>query len=586
MSETTLPTCPLIVLHDATRRQWLVFSDLIQVFEIDQKSDVLPALEDIERYTQQGFHAAGWISYEAAPAFDPALRVKPNAEFPLLWFGIFSAPQELTWPQLVHQFTHQPYYLGKWETNLNGAEFEHCISKIKYHIAAGDTFQVNYSFRLHASFEGHPWGFFLDLMRSQPGNYGAFVNTGRYTVCSASPELFFQRNQQQLLTRPMKGTAHRGMTLAGDRQQARVLQQSPKNRAENVMIVDMIRNDLGRIAETGTVQVPTLFQVERYPTLWQMTSTVTASTDAPLSQIMANLFPCASITGAPKPRTMEIIAALEHTPRRIYTGTIGYCAPDQTAQFNVAIRTVLIDRAINQAEYGIGSGIVWDSESQLEYEECCLKAAILTKPDPDFALLETLLWTPDDGYFLRDYHLQRLVDAAEYFGYELDGEAIVRALDKATQNFSRESQKVRLLVHRNGSHQLEYNPVPPVPMRTLKVHLAQFPVDRHNPFLYHKTTHRQVYEQAKATWPDCDDVVLWNQQGEITESCFANVVVPWQGKWLTPPVDCGLLAGTFRQWLLEQRRIEAGVVTVEMLHQVPYFYLVNSVRRFMKARLA
>jgi para-aminobenzoate synthetase/4-amino-4-deoxychorismate lyase len=589
MPVTHAPIHPIIVLHEAEQQQWLLFSNPIRVFETYHPDDVLPTLETIAQATEQGYYAAGFLSYEAAIAFDVALRVRPDPEFPLLWFGLFPPPESLTYKQLGHRFARLAYDLGQWKADLDADEFDQIISKIKYHIAEGDTFQVNYSFRLKAQFEGQPWALFWDLMRSQPGDYGAFIDTGRYAICSASPELFFRQNQRQIMARPMKGTTQRGMTLEGDRQQAWELQQSAKNRAENVMIVDMIRNDLGRIAETGSVQVAQLFQTERYPTLWQMTSMVTAETDASFSQIMANLFPCASITGAPKPRTMDIIADLETSPRRIYTGTIGYTAPGRISQFNVAIRTVLLDRDRNQAEYGIGSGIVWDSQSYPEYEECRLKAAILTEKRPEFSLLETLLWTPDEGYFLRDYHLQRLENSAEYFGFSVDREAIAQSLENQAREFASEQtptqQKVRLLVNRAGVCTLEYQAIQPTPMTTLQVQLAPVPVDAQNPFLYHKTTHRQVYETAKATCPDCDDVVLWNQRREVTESCFANVVVPWQGRLLTPPVHCGLLAGTFRQWLLAQQRIEAAVITIEMLRQVPYFYLINSVRRFMKAKL-
>lgn len=336
-----------------------------------------------------GLYAAGFLSYEASPAFDAALSVQPpDPDLPLLWFGLFRQPQvlqdleqasrELQFPAQGCPFSDSS---APWRPSISLKQFEQAIAQIKQAIAQGNTFQVNYTFRLHRQFRGHPWALFRDLMRLQPGNYAAFVETGRHAICSASPELFFLREGDRLTTRPMKGTAQRGQGCEGDRAQAQALQTSVKNRAENLMIVDMLRNDLGRIAKLGSVQVPRLFDVEQYPTLWQMTSTVTAQSNATMGEVFRALFPCASITGAPKASTMGIIRALECSPRKLYTGAIGYWGLDPQlqiqAQFNVAIRTVLLDLATGQAEYGVGSGIVWDSESSAEYAECVLKTAIL-----------------------------------------------------------------------------------------------------------------------------------------------------------------------------------------------------------------
>jgi para-aminobenzoate synthetase/4-amino-4-deoxychorismate lyase len=325
----------------------------------------------------------------------------------------------------------------------------------------------------------------------------------------------------------------------------------------------MVRNDMGRVAAVGSVQVASLFDVERYPTLWQMTSTVTAKTDVSLGDIMTALFPCASITGAPKPSTMQIIANLETMPRRVYTGCIGFIAPNKRAQFNVAIRTVLIDKEIGEAEYGVGGGIVWDSVSGDEYEECQVKARILTERRPDFSLLETLLWTPEEGYFLLEYHLQRLRDSAAYFDFPENVDKIrdgTISCQETMLTMTNEPQPVRLGI-------------------------APTPVDSANPFLYHKTTHRQVYDAARSGCPDCDDVLLWNEQGEITETCIANVVLEFDGELVTPPVRCGLLPGTFRAWLLDQGIVREKVVTIKGLKRSKRIYLVNSVRKWRDAIL-
>jgi para-aminobenzoate synthetase / 4-amino-4-deoxychorismate lyase len=349
------------------------------------------------------------------------------------------------------------------------------------------------------------------------------------------------------------------------------------------MIVDMIRNDFGRIAEIGSVNVPYLFTVEKYPTLLQMTSTVTAQSAASLPELMEAMFPCASITGAPKVRTMQIINELEPEPRGLYTGTIGYFGPERQAQFNVAIRTVIIDRETGLADYGVGSGIVWDSDAAGEYEECRLKTEVLTRRRPSFDLLESLLWTPDEGYFLLDKHLQRLAGSAEYFDFSMDEQQVRLRLDQLTHNLSA-LHKVRLLLGEDGNIttqavSLAGNRI----IESVKVGLAEDAVDSSEVWLYHKTTHRQVYEKALASRPECDEVLLWNERGELCEATSSNIVLEIDGRLLTPPVSCGLLAGTFRQHLLEQGQIEEGIVTLADLEHCTQLFLINSVRCWRSA---
>jgi len=423
-------------------------------------------------------------------------------------------------------------------------------------------------------------------MRVQKTRYAAYIDAGSFALCSASPELFFNLDGHDLTLRPMKGTAARGITLSEDKSQAEWLYHSIKNRAENVMIVDMIRNDAGRIAETGSVHVPGLFTIEKYPTVWQMTSEVAARTGVSLCDIMAALFPCASITGAPKPSTMKIIAELETTPRHAYTGCIGFIAPGRRAQFSIGIRTVIIDRETDQAEYGVGGGIVWDSDIRDEYEECRVKASLLSEKRPDFSLLETLLWAPDSGYFLSDYHIRRLKDSAEYFDFPVSEESVREKLGEVSNSFSRDTfYKVRLLVSRDGSIDCESVPVELTQSEPVRVQLSSEAINSDNPFLYHKTTFRQVYETAMKNCPACDDVILYNERGEVTETTIANIVVQCNGKRITPPVRCGLLGGTFRSWLLDQGEVEEGVVTIDMLRRSERIYLINSVRKWREAFL-
>ena len=566
-----------VVIHDAVRRQWLHFGAPQQIISAHRMEKVMPALKTIEEQVyRHGLYAAGFIAYEAAAAFDSALAVKEDGLFPLLWFGIYGKPEQISLPTTAPSIQDLP---RTWTPSVTRAEYEHAISRIKHYIEAGDTYQVNFTVRLRSPFRGDPWSYFIELARAQDASYGAFVNTKDWIICSASPELFFQLDGDELISRPMKGTASRGMMLNDDLQKAEWLHHSEKNRAENVMIVDMVRNDMGRIAHTGSVHVSKLYEVEKYPTLWQMTSTVRAETGAGLRAIMQALFPPASITGAPKRRTMEIIAELEQTPRRIYTGSVGFMRPDRKAQFNVAIRTVLIDKATSQAEYGVGGGIVWDSVDKMEFEECQTKARIITQRVPDFSLLETILWTPEEGYFLLPYHRARLMDSAAYFSFSADRDAISTKLVSLAHTLPKTAHKVRLLLAKDGGITLQAEALGEAAALPLHVCLAPTPIDSANPFLYHKTTNRVVYEQALSACPGYADVLLWNEKGEVTESSIANIVVELDSGLYTPPIPCGLLPGTYRAYLLEQGKVRERVIRKEDLARSAHIYLVNSVRK-------
>jgi len=500
-----------------------------------------------------------------------------------LWFGLYDRAEPLAdLPQLDRSFDP----IGPWSPTVTWPEYARAVNTIRDHIADGRTYQVNYTYRLRAPFSGDPWSFFVTLARKQPLGYAAYLDIGSHVICSASPELFFRLNGRTLLSKPMKGTTPRGKTLNDDRAQLAGLQQSEKNRAENVMIVDMIRNDLGRIAEIGSVQVPQLFEIERYPTVLHMTSTVTAQTVASFTQIMSALFPCASITGAPKVSTMKFIADLETTPRGVYTGAIGYLAPDRIAQFNVAIRTVTIDREAQRAEYGVGGGIVWDSEAADEYRECEIKTRVLSSSLIEFELLEALLWSPAEGYFLIDRHVVRLIDTADYFGFPFDRAMLIDRLEEVCRSLPAVDHKVRVALNRSGELSITAAKLSDVPRPVVqRVTLARNPIDSGDVFLYHKTSRRMVYDRAHAEQPACDDVILWNERGEVTESCSANVVIDLNGELITPPIESGLLGGTFRAELLAQGQIVEHVITIEMLRAAPRMWLINSVRKWMDVTL-
>lgn len=589
-----------VLLHDASRGQWLLFRDPALVLCARSTSEVAEVLREAQRLVDtRGLHAAGWVAYEAALAFDAAFRVvapprstASSSDFPLAWFGLYEAPEFVAGPQA--RLADRGEAALVWTPSVSRERYEAAIRAVLAYIAAGDTYQVNYTFRLRTLLAGAPQDLMARMIAAQGAHYGAFVDTPDWAICSASPELFYRQSGRHLVSLPMKGTIGRGPEPALDREQAARLRRSEKDRAENVMIVDMVRNDLGRIATTGSVRVTRLFDTERYPTLWQMTSTVRCDTTARTPEIFAALFPAASITGAPKVRTMEIIAELEEAPRRIYTGAIGFLAPGRRAQFNVAIRTVLVDKRTGQAEYGVGGGIVWDSTPEGEFEECAIKARVLAAGSaPSFDLLETILWRPGRGYTLLAPHLARLRRSAQYFDRAVDMAAVRRALEELASRCARQfartrsrlppaAYRVRLLVAPNGLPRVEARGLTPLP-DPYRLRLAATAVRQADPFLYHKTTNRAVYEEALATRPGCSDVLLWNERGEITESCIANVLVELDGEMLTPSVSSGLLAGVRRARLLAKGRAREAVVRVADLPRCTRILLVNSVRGVWEA---
>jgi len=540
--------------------------------------EVLPALAQVEDALAAGLYAVGMLAYEAAPAFDAALAVRPGGEFPLLWFGFYGAVRGFDWPRVA------PPPAVRWWAELAQAEYLDAVSDIRRALGAGDCYQVNFTQRLRAAWRGDPWHWFASAART--ATHGAYLDLGRYVVASASPELLFARADELIECRPMKGTARRGRTLAEDRRLARALRHSPKERAENLMITDMARNDLGRIAVPGTVRVPRLFEVQRHPGVWQMISRVQARSRVSLSDTLRALFPAASVTGAPKVQAMRQIAARERSPRGIYCGSIGYAAPDGTASFNVAIRTLLLDRDTGQARFGTGSGIVWDSDPQAEARECRLKARALRRPPAPFGLIETLRWTPAEGYFLLQEHLRRLRDSATWAGIQLPAGAAGAALQAAASGFPHTAQRVRLELGADGELRVEAAPLVWPGRRLWTLALAAEPVDAADPLLFHKTTRRDLYDQARARQPAADDVLLWNRRGQLTETTVANIAFLRDGAWHTPPLRCGLLPGTLRAALLRQGRIREGVLRRDQLATTPALAVFNSVRGWLAARLS
>ncbi|MBN1578609.1 MAG: aminodeoxychorismate synthase component I [Chitinispirillaceae bacterium] len=563
---------------------WLLFNRPHAVVNADRIEAVMPCVEEVEHYISDGWYAAGFIGYEAAPAFDASLDAFTPDGLPLLRFGIFRQPVEVK--------TLSPGSISgadpQWRPTITPEEYRAAFDRIREYIAQGDTYQVNYTFRLHALFEHDPWNYFRLIVNDHPMPYAAWIDAGRYKICSFSPELFFRLDDHRITAQPMKGTSRRGRFTGEDLLLGGRLQSNVKERAENVMIVDMVRNDLGRIADSGSVSVTELCAVRRYRSVLQMVSTVQADVSAPLHEILSALFPCASITGAPKIRASRIIRELESTPRHVYCGTIGWFAPPRRACFNVAIRTLLFDEEKKTAEYGTGGGIVWESDRDREYEECRLKAAIIASSPPDFSLVETLLWTSGEGCFLLERHLDRLMDSASYFSFSVSRNAVLQALTEQTGSFDFGMRRVRLLVDRAGAITVESSPISDhgAGHRALiGLCPADRPVDSTDCFLFHKTTRRTQYDTLRRECPAGDDLLFRSERGEITETTIGNIVVQIDGKFYTPPVACGLLSGVFRGALLAQGTIQEKIITEDDLLNAARIFRINSVRKWQECRL-
>ncbi len=557
------------------------FNSPLKVLTANRHEEILPLLQAAESEALAGNWVALMLSYEAAPAFDPAMKTRPASGLPLGWAAVLAAPEET-----FSQSGGEAYQVGPWNPSVSREDFSNAISQIRELIAAGDTYQVNYTFPLVADFTGDPRSWFRDLCLAQGAEYCAYFDLGRYKVLSVSPELFFELEKKKVTTRPMKGTIRRGRWLDEDNQMAQRLAASPKDRAENVMIVDLLRNDVGRVAVPGSVKVTRLFDLERYETLWQMTSTIEASlrSNVDFAELMARLFPCGSITGAPKIRTMEIIRELERFPRGVYTGTLGFLRPDGSAVFNVAIRTIVIDSDEGVATFGVGGGITYDSTAEREYEECLVKSSFLGSRPVEFQLLESML-LEDGSFFLLERHLARMKASATYFGFSFPEARIRFELERIARANAHGSWKTRLLVSRGGEVRIETHKRENPSGKPLVVALAAKPVTPSDRFLFHKTTNRAVYDEAIAARSDCDDVILWNEAGEITESTIANVVISVDGRFYTPPRESGLLAGTLREELLAAGKVSERVIRKADLSEAGEIFLINSVSGWRRALL-
>ena len=616
------------ILEGLNNRDCFVFLETLRVSEEENTSylflnpiKILTAygLDDLETLYRsmetaldRGYYLAGWWAYEWGYILEPKLwhlldTLRPKV--PLVWLGVFKDPK--IWIHRsdasfcpLKEIPNIQENLGPLELEVKKDQYIKAIECIKDYIARGHTYQVNYTLRGRFNYTGLPSDLYLSLRAQQSVSYGAVIRNRKKWVISLSPELFFRLEGQKIWSKPMKGTLKRGRTIEEDFEMARFLANDPKNRAENIMIVDLLRNDIGRLSLPGTVRVPETFTVERYETLFQMISRVEGKIRPETSwhKIFKALFPCGSVTGAPKIRTMEIISEIESSPRGVYTGAIGFISPQRKAVLNVAIRTVVLDG--ESGELGIGSGITIDSDPEREYDECKLKAKFLTNSlsssssnkrgsREDFFLIETMRWNPESGeqeviksYFLLERHIERLTRSAHYFAFYLDLEKVRRELAKFAKGLysKRKPYRVRMLLGRDGSVDISAS-VLSIQEKQVCFDLSSKPVDSQDPFLYHKTTYRALYTEEYQRAKTCGlfDRVFTNERGELTEGTISNIFLEIDGELVTPPIFSGLLNGTFRQDFVEQGNAREHVLYPDDLKRARSIYLGNSVRGLMRA---
>jgi para-aminobenzoate synthetase/4-amino-4-deoxychorismate lyase len=543
------------------------------VVEARRPADVAGAIERL-----RGRHAAGVIAYEAGYALEPKLaplaREAGPGEPPLLWFGLFERWEEVDPDALL------PDPAGAWagppRPLIEREAHEAAIERALEHILAGDIYQANLTFPAEVATAGHPLALYAAIRPRARAGWGGIVFTGEHMLLSFSPELFFTLEGKRVTARPMKGTAPAG----SDPEKLRL---DPKQRAENLMIVDLLRNDLSRLCRPGTVKVPALYEVETYPTVLQMTSTVTGELEEgrDAADLLATIFPCGSVTGAPKIRAMEIIAALEREQRGAYTGSIGRVAPDGQAAFNVAIRTLVLKVGDSVARLGLGSGIVADSVAADEWRECLAKGEFVATAGR-FDLIETMRFDPHEGIAELDRHLARMKRSADSLGFAFDRHHARNELQAATF-FLREARKLRLLLSASGALAIESRPLPEAPQGPVEVALARLPVQREDFRIRHKTSDRRFYDgarQAAGTF----EVAFVDGEGFVTEGSFTSLFVEREGRLLTPPLARGLLPGVLREALLEEGRAEEAELRAEDLEGG--FFVGNAVRGLMAATLA
>ena len=547
-----------------------IFTDAIKELKTKDIKEVKPLLDELEAYQNEGYYAVGYVSYEAAPAFEIKFQVidGPLMSEYLLYFTVHETVQTEPIP-----LTYDPITLPKsWQELTSAEEYKAAIEHIHHHIRQGDTYQVNYTVQLQQNLTADPFAIYNRLVVEQNAHYNAFIQHDDVSIISISPELFFKKDGDKLTTRPMKGTTNRGLTTETDLAQARWLAQDQKNRSENMMIVDLLRNDMNRISKIGSEDVKSLCQVEQYSTVWQMTSTIETQLlpNSRLSDVFQALFPCGSITGAPKIATMEIIKKVEKQPRGVYCGAIGILVPQGPSIFNVAIRTLQMEGT--KAIYGVGGGITWDSNWEAEYEETKQKAAVLYRQNPKFDLISTGRIHQGKLLFLEE-HIKRLQESSRYFDYPFNAEKAHYQVEALCQSLDLDKDyRLKMSLAKDGELKFEHTQLTNLSKDFCQARLVEqrHPLD--SPYTFFKTSYRphlsiELHEQ-----------IYYNHEGQLLETSIGNIVLKIEDQLYTPPVHLGLLNGIYRQSLIAVNKLKEKVLTVKDLKQAQAIYGCNAVR--------
>lgn len=546
------------------------FTQPIKELKTRNVAEVADLLAQVESYQEQGYYVVGYVSYEAAPVFEEKLAVHsaPLLGEYLLYFTVHDSVDKSSIP-LAYDEVDLP---SDWQELTSAEEYEKAIAQIHHHLRQGDTYQVNYTVQLKQDLSANPFAIYNRIVVEQEAGYNAYVEHDEMAVISMSPELFFEQNDRELTTRPMKGTTQRGVTDQEDLEQASWLEQDSKNRSENMMIVDLLRNDMNRISEVGSEHVERLCQVEQYSTVWQMTSTIKSQLreNVDLVEIFRALFPCGSITGAPKIATMEIIKNLEPQPRGVYCGTIGLLLPNGRRIFNVAIRTIQLYKG--QAIYGVGGGITWDSTWESEYREVHQKAAVLYRKQARFQLITTGKISQKNLLF-EEQHLERLRTASRYFAFPFDSEDLIQKIEKECQTCdANQEYRLRISLSKSGEIELIRQILEPLSPTFCHAQLCLQEANLQQAFTYFKTTYRPYLNLGE------QEIIYYNKSGELLETSIGNLVLKISGKLYTPPIRLGILPGIYRQHLLETGQVEEKVLTLKDLVQAEAIYGCNAVR--------
>lgn len=547
-----------------------IFTDTIKELKTKDIKEVKHLLAEVEAYQNQGYYAVGYVSYEAAPAFETKFEVidGPLMSEYLLYFTIHESVQTEPTP-----LTYKPIALPKsWQELTSAEEYKAAIEHIHHHIRQGDTYQVNYTVQLQQNITADPFAIYNRLVVEQNAHYNAFIQHDDVSIISVSPELFFKKDGDGLTTRPMKGTTNRGLTTETDLKQAQWLAQDQKNRSENMMIVDLLRNDMNRISKIGSENVKSLCLVEQYSTIWQMTSTIETQLlpNSSLGDIFQALFPCGSITGAPKIATMAIIKDVEKQARGVYCGAIGILLPNGPTIFNVAIRTLQMRG--NKAIYGVGGGITWDSKWEAEYEETKQKSAVLYRQNPKFDLISTGRIHRGKLLFLKE-HLNRLQESSRYFSYPFNKEEAQNQVEDLCQSLDFDTDyRLKMSLAKNGELTFEHNQLTGLADDFCQARLVEQTHPLDSPYTYFKTSYRphislEPHEQ-----------IYYNQKKELLETSIGNLVLKIEDQLYTPPVHLGLLNGIYRQSLIANNQVTERVLTLDNLKQAQAIYGCNAVR--------